>query len=144
MLRVHLIFLVCAISAPLVALVVTLASIGRVMVDTIFGATVAVVRFFVLSLIPLRAWGGSRRRGRYWRSRPAPTNRKLVKKESKSKRPYESCAMLQLLRVVVAQELIWQRPQVAGGGFSVAQRHLLATGRSTIVKHEKPSNSNVW
>ena len=44
--------------------------------------------------------------------------------------------MLQLLRVVVAQELIWQRPQVAGGGFSVAQRRLLATGRSTIVKHE--------
>ena len=39
------------------------------------------VRFFVLSLIPLRAWGGSRRRGRYWRSRPAPPNRKLVTSE---------------------------------------------------------------
>ena len=45
---------------------------------------------------------------------------------SKKKRPYESCAMLQLLRSVVAQERIWQTPQLAGGGLSVAQRRLLA------------------
>ena len=52
------------------------------------------------------------------------------------RRPYESCAMLQLLRSVVAQEQIWQAPQVAGGGLSVSQRRLLATGRSTIIKRE--------
>ena len=56
--------------------------------------------------------------------------------QAKKKRPYESCAMLQLLRSVVAQEQIWQAPQMAGGGLSVSQRRLLATGRSTIVKHE--------
>ena len=55
---------------------------------------------------------------------------------SKKKRPYESCAMLQLLRSVVAQERIWQTPQLAGGGLSVAQRRLLATGRTTVLKKE--------
>ena len=54
----------------------------------------------------------------------------------KTLRPYESCAMLQLLRAVVAQEQIWMQPQVAGGGLSVSQRRLLRTGRATIVKHE--------
>ena len=44
--------------------------------------------------------------------------------------------MLQLLRSVVAQEGIWLQPQVAGGGFTVSQRRLLATGRACIVKHE--------
>ena len=44
--------------------------------------------------------------------------------------------MLQLLRSVVHQEQIWQSPQVAGGGLSVSQRRLLATGRTTIVKKE--------
>ena len=57
--------------------------------------------------------------------------------ESKPKRrPYESCAMLQLLRSVVAQEQIWQSPHLAGGGMSVSQRRLLATGRTTIIKKE--------
>ena len=36
--------------------------------------------------------------------------------EAKVRRPYESCAMLQLLRSVVAQEQIGQTPHVAGGG----------------------------
>ena len=53
-----------------------------------------------------------------------------------ARRPYESCAMLQLLRSVVAQEQIWQTPHVAGGGMSVSQQRLLATGRITIVKRE--------
>ena len=44
--------------------------------------------------------------------------------------------MLQLLRSVVAQEQIWQTPQVAGGGLSASQRRLLATGRTSIVKKE--------
>ena len=52
------------------------------------------------------------------------------------RRPYESCAMLQLLRSVVAQEQIWQQPQISGGGLSVSQRRLLATGRTTIIKKE--------
>ena len=56
--------------------------------------------------------------------------------EAKVRRPYESCAMLQLLRSVVAQEQIWQTPHVAGGGLSVSQRRLLATGRISIVKRE--------
>jgi hypothetical protein len=47
--------------------------------------------------------------------------------KTKAKRPYESCAMLQLLRSVVAQEQIWQAPHVSGGGLSVSQRRLLAT-----------------
>ena len=44
--------------------------------------------------------------------------------------------MLQLLRSVVAQEQIWQTPNLAGGGLSVGQRRLLATGRSTIMKKD--------
>ena len=55
---------------------------------------------------------------------------------AKSKRPYESCAMLQLLRSVVVQEQCWQPLLVAGGGVSVSQRRLLATGRTTIMKKE--------
>ena len=42
--------------------------------------------------------------------------------------------MLQLLRSVVAQEQIWQAPQVAGGGLSVSQRRLLATGALEAVE----------
>ena len=57
-------------------------------------------------------------------------------KSGPKRRPYESCAMLQLLRSVVAQEQIWQTPQVAGGGLSASQRRLLATGRTTIIKKE--------
>ena len=56
--------------------------------------------------------------------------------DKKAKRPYESCAMLQLLRSVVAQEQMWQQPQSARGGMSVTQRRLLATGRTTIIKKE--------
>ena len=56
--------------------------------------------------------------------------------QPQKRRPYESCAMLQLLRSVVAQEQIWQAPHLPGGGLSVSQRRLLATGRSTIVKRE--------
>ena len=52
------------------------------------------------------------------------------------RRPYESCAMLQLLRSVVAQEQIWQQPQISGGGVSVSPRRLLATGRTIIIKKE--------
>ena len=45
--------------------------------------------------------------------------------------------MMQLLRSIVAQEQIWQAPQQeAGGGMTVAQRRLLATGRITIVKRD--------
>ena len=44
--------------------------------------------------------------------------------------------MLQLLRSVVAQGRIWQTPQMAGGGLSVAQRRLLATGRTTVLKKD--------
>ena len=52
-----------------------------------------------------------------WRG---PSMRCLDSEKSQGKasapRPYESCAMLQLLRSVVAQEQIWQSPQMAGGG----------------------------
>ena len=41
-----------------------------------------------------------------------------------------------VLRSVVVQEQIWQTPEADGGGLSVAQRRLLATGRTTIVKSE--------
>ena len=72
-------------------------------------------------------------RGPVWRTDGASEE---AGKSPKAKRPYESCAMLQLLRSIVAQEQIWQSPEQAGGGLSVAQRRLLATGRSTIVKRE--------
>ena len=70
-----------------------------------------------------------------WR-RPEPRSSSELPTQKAAKRPYESCAMLQLLRSVVAQEQIWQAPLMAGGGMSVSQRRLLATGRTTIVKKE--------
>ena len=39
-------------------------------------------------------------------------------------------------RAVVGQEQTWKNPQIAGGGLSVSQLRLLATGRTTIVKRE--------
>ena len=65
-----------------------------------------------------------------------PESEKSEANKASATRPYESCAMLQLLRSVVAQEQIWQSPHLAGGGLSVSQRRLLATGRATIVKKE--------
>ena len=49
------------------------------------------------------------------------------------RRKYDSCAMLQLIRACVAQEVEWG-VGVGGVNLSVSERRLLQTGRSRLVK----------
>ena len=58
------------------------------------------------------------------------------------RRKYESCAMLQLLRAVVAQEDIWAAPaireaQCSTGSLSVSELRMQRTGRTTLIKDER-------
>jgi hypothetical protein len=60
------------------------------------------------------------------------------------RRKYESCAMMQVLRMCVAQEEMWAAPSLesaqAGAGvsnLSVGERRMHALGRSTLLKIER-------
>ena len=59
-----------------------------------------------------------------------------------ARRKYESCAMMQVLRMCVAQEEMWAAPalECADTGvnnLSVSERRMQAAGRSTMLKIER-------
>ena len=56
-----------------------------------------------------------------------------------ARRKYESCAMMQILRMCVSQEEMWAAPAIAAAGtgmmdLSVSERRMQAGGRSTLLK----------
>lgn len=56
-----------------------------------------------------------------------------------ARRKYESCAMMQILRMCVSQEEMWAAPAIAAAGtgmmdLSVSERRMQAVGRSTLLK----------
>ena len=55
-----------------------------------------------------------------------------------ARRKYESCAMMQVLRMCVAQEEMWAAAATEdAGNLSVSERRMQATGRSTLLKIER-------
>ena len=59
-----------------------------------------------------------------------------------ARRKYESCAMMQALRMCVAQEEMWAAPAIAvahggSGGLSVSERRMQTVGRTTLLKLER-------
>ena len=55
-----------------------------------------------------------------------------------ARRKYESCAMMQVLRMCVAQEEMWAAAATEDtGNLSVSERRMQATGRSTLLKIER-------
>jgi len=59
-----------------------------------------------------------------------------------ARRKYESCAMMQCLRMCVAQEEMWAAPAIdvangGSGGLSVSERRMQTVGRSTLLKLER-------
>ena len=59
------------------------------------------------------------------------------------RRKYESCAMMQLLRVCVAQEEMWDVRSSNGDGLSVSEKRMQATGRTTLIKPERGLGSRL-
>ena len=59
-----------------------------------------------------------------------------------ARRNYESCAMMQILRMCVAQEEMWAAPAIDGvqsavSNLSVGERRMQTTGRTTLLKIER-------
>jgi hypothetical protein len=55
-----------------------------------------------------------------------------------ARRKYESCAMMQVLRMCVAQEEMWAAPALLDeGNLSVSERRMLRTGRTTLLRIER-------
>ena len=57
-----------------------------------------------------------------------------------ARRKYESCSMMQLLRMCVSQEEMWAAPWTDGGtsaNLSVSERRMQTVGRSTLLKTER-------
>ena len=55
-----------------------------------------------------------------------------------ARRKYETCAMMQVLRMCVAQEEMWAAPAIdSSSNLSVSERRIQATGRSTLLKIER-------
>jgi hypothetical protein len=55
-----------------------------------------------------------------------------------ARRKYESCAMMQVLRMCVAQEEMWAAAATEDtGNLSVSERRMQATGRSTLLEIER-------
>ena len=60
-----------------------------------------------------------------------------------ARRKYESCSMMQILRMCVSQEEMWAAPAIAGaesgdaGGLSVSERRMQQVGRTTLLKLER-------
>lgn len=50
------------------------------------------------------------------------------------RRKYDTCAMLQLLRACVAQEVEWDRPRLGGPDLSVSERRMLQRGRVSLIQ----------
>ena len=54
-----------------------------------------------------------------------------------ARRKYESCAMMQVLRMCVSNEEMWTSAGTDVGNLSVSERRMHATGRSTLLKIER-------
>ena len=59
-----------------------------------------------------------------------------------ARRKYESCSMMQVLRMCVSQEELWAAPAIACAqsgvaDLSVSERRMQAAGRSTMLKLER-------
>ena len=59
-----------------------------------------------------------------------------------ARRKYESCAMMQILRMCVAQEEMWAAPAIDSAGtgvsnLSVSERRMQTLGRTTLLKVER-------
>ena len=59
-----------------------------------------------------------------------------------ARRKFESCAMMQILRMCVSQEEMWAAPAIAcaqtgAADLSVSERRMQERGRSTLLKMER-------